>query len=102
MKPSGKVELLIISIRNPYSHATVPHIVALLGSTFHAANIRTLFETSKFFRKKLSNITQNHHIACTENIIIFAVQIRINQNDLEHIARQHTYKEDADTPKDLV
>jgi hypothetical protein len=33
MKPSGKVELLIISIRNPYSHATVPHIVALLG--FH-------------------------------------------------------------------
>jgi hypothetical protein len=50
MKPSGKVELLIISIRNPYSHATVPHIVALLGSTFHAAKIRTLFETCKDFR----------------------------------------------------
>ena len=51
MKPSGKVELLIISIRNPYSHATVPHIVALLGSTFHAAKIRQLFETCKDFRK---------------------------------------------------
>ena len=50
MKPSGKVELLIISIRNPYSHATVPHIVALLGSTFHAAKIRQLFETCKDFR----------------------------------------------------
>ena len=50
MKPSGKVELLIISIRNPYSHATVPHIVALLGSTFHAAKIRHYFETCKDFR----------------------------------------------------
>ena len=51
MKPSGKVELLIISAKN-CGHSTVPHIVALLGSTFHAAKIRTLSETSKLFAKK--------------------------------------------------
>ena len=49
-KNETKRELLIISIRNPYSHATVPHIVALLGSTFHAAKIRHYFETCKDFR----------------------------------------------------
>ena len=41
-------------IAHHHTDATVPHIVALLGSTFHAAKIRTLFETSKFFQKNLS------------------------------------------------
>jgi len=57
MKPSGKVELLIITQMPPFfaSKATkgrAPHIVALLGSTFHAANIRLLLETSKPFAQK--------------------------------------------------
>jgi len=57
MKPSGKVELLIITQMPPFfaSKATkgrAPHIVALLGSTFHAANIRLLLETSKLFAQK--------------------------------------------------
>ena len=32
------------------SHATVPHIVALLGFSFHAANISTFSDNSKSFR----------------------------------------------------
>ena len=36
-------------IAHHHTDATVPHIVALLGSTFHAAKIRTNSETSKYF-----------------------------------------------------
>ena len=36
----------------PCSHATVPHIVALLGFSFHAAKIRTIFVTCKFWSSK--------------------------------------------------
>ena len=39
-------------IAHHHTDATVPHIVALLGSTFHAANIRLLLETSKLFAQK--------------------------------------------------
>ena len=35
-------------IAHHHTDATVPHIVALLGSTFHAAKIRSIFESSKF------------------------------------------------------
>jgi len=52
-EPSGKVELLIIT-QNLYSHATLPHIVALLGFFFHAAKIRTIFD----FCKQLTNISR--------------------------------------------
>ena len=34
-------------IAHHHTDATVPHIVALLGSTFHAAKIGRLFDTSK-------------------------------------------------------
>ena len=37
-------------IAHHHTDATVPHIVALLGSTFHAAKIGRLFQTSKYFR----------------------------------------------------
>ena len=36
-------------IAHHHTDATVPHIVALLGSTFHAAKIETFSETSKYF-----------------------------------------------------
>ena len=36
-------------IAHHHADATVPHIVALLGSTFHAAKIRSIFESSKFW-----------------------------------------------------
>ena len=41
-------------IAHHHTDATVPHIVALLGSTFHAAKIETFFETSKYFAKILA------------------------------------------------
>ena len=43
--------------RNPCSHATVPHIVALPGFSFHAAKIRSLSEICKF----LANFFILHH-----------------------------------------
>ena len=41
-------------IAHHHTDATVPHIVALLGSTFHAAKIETFFETSKYFAEILA------------------------------------------------
>ena len=46
-------------IAHHHTDATVPHIVALLGSTFHAAKIGRLSETSKYFGIFLLFIT-NH------------------------------------------
>jgi hypothetical protein len=40
-------------IAHHHTDATVPHIVALLGSTFHAAKIGRYFEASKYFYKKI-------------------------------------------------
>ena len=42
-------------IAHHHTDATVPHIVALLGSTFHAAKIGTFSETSKYFAENLHN-----------------------------------------------
>ena len=36
-------------IAHHHTDATVPHIVALLGFSFHAANIRRFFVTSKYY-----------------------------------------------------
>jgi hypothetical protein len=41
-------------IAHHHTDATVPHIVALLGSTFHAVKIQTLSYTSKYFGEKVS------------------------------------------------
>jgi hypothetical protein len=38
-------------IAHHHADATVPHIVALLGFSFHAAKIGTFFDTSKFSRE---------------------------------------------------
>jgi hypothetical protein len=39
-------------IAHHHADATVPHIVALLGFSFHAANIRSFSITSKFWSSK--------------------------------------------------
>ena len=40
-------------IAHHHADATVPHIVALLGSTFHAAKISIYFDISKYFEEYL-------------------------------------------------
>jgi len=40
-------------IAHHHADATVPHIVALLGSTFHAAKISMSFDISKYFKDYL-------------------------------------------------
>ena len=39
-------------IAHHHTDATVPHIVALLGFSFHVAKIRTLFKSPKFSEEK--------------------------------------------------
>ena len=41
-------------LRNSCGHATVPHIVALLGSTFQIANIGIIWQTAKRKNKKVT------------------------------------------------
>jgi hypothetical protein len=53
--PKGrkKVELFIISTGLTCSHATVPHIVALPGLSFHTAKIDIFPLSSKFFSSEI-------------------------------------------------
>ena len=45
-------------IAHHHTDATVPHIVALLGFSFHAAKIRTIFESCKLFAEILPKSLQ--------------------------------------------
>jgi hypothetical protein len=49
-------------IAHHHADATVPHIVALLGFSFHVAKIGTIFQKCKFLRDFLNSIIKNYFL----------------------------------------
>jgi hypothetical protein len=59
-------------IAHHHAYATVPHIVALLGFSFHSAKINIISEISKIFRIFL-HFLQNNHYLCNCYLPMVAV-----------------------------